>query len=403
MERSLLEGLSHRVFQAGDTVFREGEVGNCAYLIEQGRVEISTLCDGIRMVLAEMGPGDLFGEMAIIDGRPRTATVTALEATRLMIVSQAQIRARLHDADPVLRLLLTVVLERFRHSKETLSGSLPEPALTTLPTADRGDAIARMVLESELQRALEQNEFELFYQPIFDLGDRSDHGIAGFEALLRWRHPERGLLGPGHFIDVAEQSVLCGAIGRWVISEACRRQAQFAAAGGEQVYLSINLSARQFTEDDFAGQLAAIVQATGADPGRLTLEITERLLLDFESAQVRIEQCRAQGFQIALDDFGTGYSSLSCLHRLPIDTLKIDRSFVNAMLQESHGMSIIRAVLDLAHNLGMRAVAEGIELPAELAALRELKCGYGQGFLLARPLPLAEALARLQAGQSAAA
>src|SRR5215207_3648578 len=246
-------------------------------------------------------------------------------------------------------------------------------------------AVALLKLETDLRRAVEREEFVVHYQPIVSL---SDDSVRGFEALVRWRHPERGLVSPSEFIPVAEETGLIIPLGRWVLREACRQmhQLQAASAGPRPLSLSVNLSGKQFMQLDLVGQVKEILQETGFDPRRLQLEITESSVIEnTETVTEMLLQLRALGIRLSMDDFGTGYSSLSYLHRFPIHTLKIDRSFVSGGDAENE---IVRTIIMLARNMGMDIVAEGVETKEQLAYLKELKCEYGQGFLFSRPLDL---------------
>jgi diguanylate cyclase (GGDEF)-like protein/PAS domain S-box-containing protein len=246
-------------------------------------------------------------------------------------------------------------------------------------------AVALLRLETDLRRAVEREEFVVHYQPIVSLFDDS---IQGFEALVRWQHPERGLVTPSEFIPVAEETGLIIPLGGWVLRESCRQmhQLQAASASPRPLSLSVNLSGKQFMQPDLVGQVTQILLETGFDPRRLQLEITESSVIEnTETVTQMLLQLRALGIRLSMDDFGTGYSSLSYLHRFPIHTLKIDRSFVSGGDGENE---IVRTIIMLARNMGMDIVAEGVETKEQLAYLKELKCEYGQGFLFSRPLDL---------------
>ena len=243
-------------------------------------------------------------------------------------------------------------------------------------------------LETDLRFALARREFELYYQPVVN-----PMGLmVGVEALIRWHHPKQGLTGPGTFIAQAEKSGLIVGIGDWVLQEACRQLARWAIEPATQHFtIAVNVSARQFRQEDFVPRLLEILAHSGADPRRLKLELTESVLLaDVEDTIARMTALKEQGIGFSLDDFGTGYSSLSYLQRLPLDQLKIDQSFVRDMLSVPHAASIVQAIVHLAGNLGLHVVAEGVEDEAQWDQLRTLGCGGFQGYLFARPMPLAE-------------
>jgi diguanylate cyclase (GGDEF)-like protein/PAS domain S-box-containing protein len=255
----------------------------------------------------------------------------------------------------------------------------------------RDRAVARLQLETDLRRAVERNEFELHYQPIVSL--QTDR-IEGFEALVRWRHPDRGLVMPGAFIAVAEETGIVVPIGWWVLREACRQMSAWHADAGESqpLTISVNLSGRQFTQPDLIENTDAILRETGLAAECLKLEITESTIMErTDSVVTTLRDLKALGVQLAMDDFGTGYSSLSYVHRFPIDTLKIDRSFVNRLDADNEAAEVVRAIVGLAHNLGLDVIAEGVESPEQLAQLQLFGCEYGQGYLLSPPVPYDEA------------
>lgn len=258
-------------------------------------------------------------------------------------------------------------------------------------------AIALLHLENDLRRAIERQEFQIHYQPIISLlSDR----INGFEALVRWQHPERGLLSPADFIPMTEETGLVIPIGSWVLREACRQmkvwQEQFPA--NPPLTISVNLSGKQFSQPGLSEQIKQILQDTRLDPYSLKLEITESVIVEnAESATIMLSQLRTMGIQLYMDDFGTGYSSLSYLHRFPMDTLKIDRSFTSRIGVDNENWEIVQTIITLAHNLGMNVIAEGVETAAQVALLRELKCEYGQGYFFSKPVDGAQAGALIAA------
>lgn len=244
-----------------------------------------------------------------------------------------------------------------------------------------------MSLVSELHNALAAKQFKVYYQPIVSLGTRT---LTGFEALLRWDHPRQGMISPTQFIPIAEETGLIGAIGKWVLRESCRQMAAWASKFqlDPPLTISVNLSAKQFADDDLSQMIERIIADTGLDPRQLKLEVTESAVLDNREAATRVlNRLKTHGVKVSLDDFGTGYSSFSYLHQLPYDTLKIDRSFVSRIGDNGENSEIIHAIIVLAHNLRMDVVAEGVETAAQAAQLKTMWCESAQGFYFARPLP----------------
>jgi EAL domain-containing protein (putative c-di-GMP-specific phosphodiesterase class I) len=249
-------------------------------------------------------------------------------------------------------------------------------------TAMRAQAMRRLELENALRRAVERDELRLHLQPEIAV----DTGvIVGFEALVRWDHPERGLLGPAEFVPLAEETGLIGAVGAWVLRRACAIAASWRAQPG--LVMSVNVSARQLATGDFVELVASVLDETGLAPGMLCLELTESAVIE-SGAKATLEGLKRLGVQLAIDDFGTGWSSLGHLRRFPIDVVKLDRSFVSGLGREPQDASIAAAIISLAHALGLSTVAEGIETGEQLSILASLGCDLGQGYLFARPAPV---------------
>jgi EAL domain-containing protein (putative c-di-GMP-specific phosphodiesterase class I) len=294
------------------------------------------------------------------------------------------------------------LLRRLRgKSSEGLS---VEKQTATAPRAEPGiqdsaqvRAYSRLKLEGELGEALERGELELHYQPIVHLESEK---VAGFEALIRWRHPFRGLVPPGEFVGVAESSGIIVPMGLWIAREACQTLSLLSemdagrwADPARGPFMGINVSPRQLADPHFLDRVRGILEDTGVQPLNIELEITEDLLLENpEETLARLRSLKAMGLGLVIDDFGTGYSSLSYVNRFPIDIIKVDRSFVLTMLEEEASKRIVAAVVGLARDLGLATIAEGIETPDQLARLKKLGCDYGQGFLLSRPIPGKELL-----------
>ena len=238
-------------------------------------------------------------------------------------------------------------------------------------------------LRNDLRHALDRKEFVLFYQPIVDLETGT---IVCLEALIRWKHPARGLIPPVSFIPVAEETGLIIPVGEWVLRTACR-QIKAWRDQGAKVIVAVNLSARQIRDPRFTDIVSEILAETQVEPDSLELEITESVIMeDWEIAERTLTRIKALGVRLVLDDFGTGYSSLSYLHRIPVDKLKIDRSFLTQANMDIEHSGIVRTIIELAKGLKIDVVAEGIETQSQFAQLRSMKCKLGQGYLLAKPL-----------------
>ncbi|NYZ11383.1 EAL domain-containing protein [Azospirillum sp. RWY-5-1] len=378
--------MSQLVLVAGDVIFREGDPGTCAYMVEFGEVEIST--DGGTRLLSKLGPGDLFGEVAILDGGVRTATAVATGDTLLTTVAGEDLANRLANSDPVVvHLMKTVIRRQIRQSRGDvdtgLSASLTDRALLELRR------------EREIREALERREFEAFFQPIVGLEDRV---LRGYEALVRWRRSDGTLVSPADFLPVAERNNRIREIDLQILHQACRaavdclRRSPRAAAS--DLFVTVNFAPLHFRDHAIVDELQRALTATGLPARRLKVELTETALLESSDATISvINGIRALGVRVCLDDFGTGYSSLGYLHRFPIDTLKIDRSFVLAMMNGERGRKLLVAVLDMARALGFDTVVEGIEDEPVAVVLAKMGCALGQGYLFGRPMERSRMLA----------
>jgi diguanylate cyclase (GGDEF)-like protein/PAS domain S-box-containing protein len=250
------------------------------------------------------------------------------------------------------------------------------------------EVISQCQTEIELKAALDKGEFFLLYQPIVSL---STNQVQGFEALLRWQHPERGLVGPAEFIPIAEETGLIVPLGAWVLREACEQMSGLQAETAH-TFMSVNVSARQLEQLDFVRQVKTVLQETGLRANRLKLEITESAVIaNPKLVKGVLTKLKELGVHICMDDFGTGYSSLSHLHVLPLDTLKIDRSFIRELQNDASSLAIVRTMTELARNLGIEVVSEGVELAEQAELLKDLNCAYAQGYLFSKPVPLEEA------------
>ena len=265
-------------------------------------------------------------------------------------------------------------------------------------SAMRENAVRAMRIEQELQRALEDGELRLHYQPSVDLATGQ---VVGAEALVRWEHPKRGLIVPDRFLGVAEETGLIVPLGTWVLGEACRQLAEWQGRPETaHLHLSVNLSARELTHPDAVSTVLSAVRESGIDPRSLTIEVTESTAMaDGDTGFRALRDLSGVGIRVAIDDFGTGYSSLEQLRRMPVDIVKVDRSFVSGMAADSTDREIVAAVVGMGRALKLCVVAEGIETPEQADALRELGCDIGQGFLYAKALPVAELEELAQSGR----
>jgi diguanylate cyclase (GGDEF)-like protein len=247
-------------------------------------------------------------------------------------------------------------------------------------------AVYVLQMENDLRRAIDREELRVYYQPIVSLENGQ---LAGFEALIRWQHPERGFINPADFIPLAEDTGLIVPLGLWILKRACQQLSkwQWQSPANRSLFMSVNLSGKQVAQPDLVNQIRHILEETHVEPKFLKLEITESAVMDnAEMAVQLLKRLKALGVQLSIDDFGTGYSSLSYLHRFPVNTLKIDRSFVGRIGEAAENIEIVRTIVSLADNMGMEVVAEGVETLSQLVQLRKLKCQYGQGYLFSRPV-----------------
>jgi len=260
-------------------------------------------------------------------------------------------------------------------------------------------ALDKLEFENDLRRALERKELLLYYQPQIDVRTGT---IVGMEALIRWQHPDRGIVSPADFIPLAEETGLIITIGAWVLQTACAQNKAWQAAGFAPIPVSVNLSSRQFRQQDLVQAITEAVDTSGLEPRYLVLEITESVIMqEQEASSAMLRQLTTKGLRLAMDDFGTGYSSLGNLKRFPIDAIKIDRSFVMDITTDPDDAAITKAIIAMGHNLNLKVIAEGVETEEQLAFLYQQGCQMIQGFLVSRPVPMEEAaklLAREKAG-----
>ncbi len=386
----MLNNLNREIYDVGEIIFKEGDDGDGAFLIEEGLIEISVMINGVEQQINKIGKGELFGEVALIDHQPRTATAKAIEKTVLVAIQRTLVNELLEKTDPIVRHLLLVILDRFRTKQGHLQQSLTAPRLaeiTSKRNSLRGEATHKLTLANDISRALVKDEFELFYQPICALDSCQ---IAGYEALIRWRHPIQGLMPPLDFLWLAEQTGQIREVGLWTLERACRDWPVLKKTTKSDLpFVSVNMSPSQLIGESFIEDVKSIIAFYKMPPIELKLELTETVIINNPDLALQLlMQLTELGSTLAIDDFGTGYSSLETLDRYPIGTLKVDRYFTSSMLASPQSREIVNSSIHLAHSLGMDVVAEGVETEDVRRKLLELGCNYGQGWLFGRPAEL---------------
>lgn len=380
--------------RANEIVFHEGEPADCAYVIEEGRIEISVTRDDNAVVLGELGPGEIVGEMAVIDQYSRTATARAMEDCILTVVTPQQIQRRIEHADPVVRSLLSILLTRYR-SELSLEEGLPMESQGALWSHTRG--IEKIRFENELRRALEDGEINVAYQPISCLRKGT---TSGFEALVRWDHPVEGTISPERLVTLAEETDLIVPLSLYVFKAAVVDSAGFRAAAPGGLFASINVSPKHTVDSEFLNQAWDICIEAGGSPGDVVLEVTESIMVDIEQLTSWVRTAKAMGFRISVDDFGTGYASLEYLTRLEPNTVKIDQNFIRPLTEDWRHATVMRRMLDMARELNVLVIAEGVETAEHVRLLKEMDCDMAQGYAVGRPLTRSGVIEFLDRGRS---
>jgi len=386
----------NKKFKAGDCIFREGDTGNKAYIIDSGTVEIRLQQKDTAKIISTLKRGEIFGEMAIIDGSPRSADAFATEDTLLTCISKDQLIERVKKADPAISFLITVLLNRIRSNLKSISKNKTiKEELFNIGNdkEDDNSFIDKMKFENELIEALNNEEFTMFLQPIINIYDQE---VKGFEALIRWISPVRGFVPPDVFLGTAEETSLIIPLGQWVLQNACFQFAKVLKhTGRDDLFVSINVSGKQLQDEEFFTVLDKAIKNEGIKASQIKLEVTESILVEGDIVLDWLKKSKAKGYTIALDDFGTGYSSLSYLSRLAVDNIKIDKSFTQAMHEDPKAYVIVKAIIEMAQGLKVPIIAEGIETEEQYKALKYLGCEYGQGYLYSKPLASEEIIAWL--------
>lgn len=381
-----------RSLKPDEIIFLQGETGDCAYLIEQGRVLIFLEKDGTEVPLKVLNKGEVFGEMSLIDGSPRSASCRSIDHGILLRVTKTQLTDRISAADPVVRLLMQALLDRLRSQNQRLVGNSASNSINLESFSEiNKEARQRIELENRIANALQEDEFCPYYQPIYDLNTGE---VAGCEALMRWIGKDGKIVSPAIFMDVMESSSLIIQAGKVMLEKSARDLPKLRThfSGSPDFFVSVNVSGRQFMEKDFIENLEAIRSLAKIDAAHVKLELTERIMTEGAVAISTLKNCRELGYQLAIDDFGTGFSSLQYLAQMPITHLKIDRCFVTSLFKDDKSLLIVKSLIHMAGVLGLKLIAEGIETKEQLELLKGLNVGMGQGFLFAKPISLKEFL-----------
>lgn len=379
---------TRRDLSAGQLLYRQGEPSDCAWLVERGAVELVShqgrraIHHGIR------GPGELIGELGMLDGAPRVATATARVDTVLLAIEHDQLMERLQGGDPIVRTLVDSLLRQTRSiiaslPFDSVPFELAAPSQATVET-DEGqhNGIDKIRLEAQLRDALDSGSLDVHYQPILDI--QSGH-ISGYEALVRWQLPDRGMISPTEFIRLAEETSLIVPVGEYVLDRAVAVLTGLRDAGVAPLPdIAVNVSARQLLEPGMARDLIARLRQASLPAGVLKLEITESRMLEYAPVAAVMRHCRAHGVRFSLDDFGTGYSNLTHLARLDFEFIKIDQAFARQMLKSTRSLALVDAIMALARAVGAEVICEGIETGAQMQHLRKLGVRYAQGYLVGR-------------------
>ena len=380
-----------RHLTAGETLFDEGDPAGSAYLIESGQIAIYANDDGQPVLLSQLGPGAILGEMAVIDEAPRTASARAVTDVELTEIDREQLAERIRRSDSVVRSLLEGLLQRYRGAMSAMRGLVDDSSPSGAEPGGN-PAMGKIRLEAQLREALQSKGLDLRLQPLLDIPAGQ---IGGYEALVRWTHPERGAISPAEFIALAEETSLIVPVGEYVLDAACVALTGLHddVAGG-QPFVAINVSARQLSEQGLIERIVERTRAAGLPSSSVKVEITESLSLDYGAVADVIAECHRHGIKVAMDDFGTGYSNLEHLHRLAFDTVKVDQAFARNMHESPRSMAILRNMVGMIHDLGANVVVEGIEEQSQLDVLAKLDVRYAQGYLIGKPQTLDEVLGR---------
>ncbi|MBL4660562.1 MAG: EAL domain-containing protein [Alcanivoracaceae bacterium] len=379
----------------GEQVFEAGDEADCAYIVELGIVGLySKHFKDSR--IASLGRGELLGEMGVINNEARTVSAFAETDIELLVIDKEQITKRLQNSDPIIRGVMDLLLRRIRNllNNDAYKGLVMDDENIVVT-----EGVHKIRFEKELFQAFDDNEIINVYQPIVNLKDGS---IAGFEALSRWQHPEKGMVSPFEFITLAEESDFIIPMGLKIFDSACKQLTVFQQIRNKSnpllpaLFMSINVSAAQLKAKSFLDEIKKITKKYHIDPNDIKIEITESQVVDYKKVLTWIDECNAFGFKLSLDDFGTGYSGFLHLLELDFHTIKIDQAFIKSIDTKPKSMVILEVIADMAKRLDMTVIAEGIEDKNSADKLTQIGVDYGQGYYFFKPMKVEKLLTILR-------
>lgn len=368
-----------------EVVFYKGEQPDYAYLVEKGTLLVFSDKDAKTSPLGTVHAGDLLGEMAILDNFPRTATVIAETDCVLLKIDPIQFAERISNADPIIASLLESLLKRYRLALANINGHTSENQAHEKSIIEKV-MVEKIRLESQFKNALATNSLDVRYQPLLEIATDQ---IVGYEALMRWQHPERGFISPAEFIKLAEETSLIVEVGEFVIDTACQAVSTLIEHGASpSPFIAVNVAPNQLSHPGLIERIVERVDKAGLPKGSLKIEVTESQTLVSKEVQKTINLCHEHGIKVALDDFGTGYSNLTQLHEFNFDTIKVDQAFVKTAETNPRSMILIKSIIEMCHLLGADVLIEGIEDKKTLDKLNEYHCRYAQGYGIGMPQTL---------------
>lgn len=371
----------------GEVLFKEGDEAEFAYFVASGQLELVTQKNGTEIVLSQVLPGELIGEMSVIDRTSRFSTAVAIETCVLFKVHRDQLLGRITDCDPIVQSLLTGFSRRYKGSLKLISGELETDTVKNADTAlNQAISSEKITLEHQLKEAIRKKELDVRFLAIIEVATDE---IVGYEALIHWDHPERGIISPLEFIALAEETLLIDDVSLFVVEYSCMAINELKLRNKNvDPFISINISPKQITRENFVINLVNKINASDLPKGSIKLEITENANLEHEKIFYFIELCHKNEIKVTLDNFGTGSSNLSLMQKFHFDTINIDKSFTNVMQKNPRSRAIVNTIVSLANTLKADVMVGGIETEEMLDYARELNCRYAQGYHIGMPMLL---------------